>query len=55
MALLFVAGVMHLAWVAVIAALVLVKKAAPGGRWIGRAGGVVLPAAGVWMLAGGAR
>ena len=38
MALRFVAGVMHLAWVAVIAALVLVEKVAPAGRWIGAPG-----------------
>ena len=55
MVLLFVAGVMQLAWVAVIAALVLVEKVAPGGRWVGRVGGVILAAAGVWMLAGAPR
>ena len=55
MALLFVAGVMHLAWVAGLAALVLVEKVFPGGHWIGRAAGVALAAAGVWMLAGAAR
>jgi predicted metal-binding membrane protein len=51
MALLFVAGVMNLAWVAAIAGLVLVEKVVPGGQWVGRVGGVVLAAAGVWLLA----
>ena len=55
MALLFVAGVMHLAWVAGIAALVLVEKVVPGGRWVGRAAGVALAAAGLWTLAAAAR
>lgn len=50
MVLLFVAGVMNLAWVAAIAGLVLVEKVAPGGPWVGRIGGVVLAGAGVWML-----
>src|SRR5574341_553216 len=36
MLLLFVAGVMNLLWVAVIAALVLIEKVIPAGRWVGR-------------------
>jgi predicted metal-binding membrane protein len=50
MALLFVAGVMNLFWVAVIAALVLVERVARAGPWIGRAAGVALVLAGGWML-----
>jgi predicted metal-binding membrane protein len=42
MALLFVAGVMNLLWVAAIAAFVLIEKVAPKGELIGRAAGVVL-------------
>lgn len=42
MTLLFVGGVMNLAWIAVLSALVLAEKAAPGGPWIGRAAGVAL-------------
>lgn len=42
MAILFAAGVMNLLWVAGIAAFVLLEKAAPGGRWIGRLGGAAL-------------
>jgi predicted metal-binding membrane protein len=50
MALLFVAGVMNLLWVAVIALFVLVEKAAPRGEWIARIAGGCLIAAGLWML-----
>lgn len=52
MALLFVAGVMNLLWVAVLAAFVLVEKTAPAGGWVGRVAGVVLVGWGVWLLAG---
>jgi predicted metal-binding membrane protein len=52
MGLLFFAGVMNLTWVAAIGALVLAEKVVPDGAWIGRAGGAVLAAAGVWILAG---
>lgn len=48
MLLLFVAGVMNLAWVALIAAFVLVEKVSPGGPWVGRVAGAVLA---VWGLA----
>lgn len=51
MALLFVAGVMNLLWVAAIAAFVLVEKVVPRGDLVGRVAGVVLVAAGVLMLA----
>ena len=50
MALLFVAGVMNLLWVAAITAFVLIEKVAPRGDLIGRAAGVVLCAAGLIML-----
>jgi predicted metal-binding membrane protein len=44
MALLFVGGVMNLAWVALLAAIVLIEKIAPGGRWLtmGIAGAAVI-------------
>lgn len=54
MALLFVAGVMNLLWVAGIAAFVLVEKLAPRGAWLGRAAGLLLVAWGGWILAAGA-
>jgi len=48
MALLFVGGVMNLAWVAVLAVLVLVEKLAPAGPLVGRISGVILL---VWAAA----
>jgi predicted metal-binding membrane protein len=50
MALLFVAGVMNMWWVAVIALLVLVEKVAPRGLWIGRATGLLLCVWGAWLV-----
>jgi predicted metal-binding membrane protein len=50
MGLLFVAGVMNLAWVAAITAFVLLEKVAPGGRLIGRVAGLGLGLAGAWLL-----
>ncbi len=50
MALLFVAGVMNLRWVALLAGLVLLEKVAPSGVWIGRLAGVLLFGWGAWML-----
>ena len=52
MALLFVAGVMNLLWVAVIAAFVLVEKVVPAGEWVSRIAGLLLIGWGVWVLAG---
>ena len=54
MALLFVAGVMNVLWVAAIAAFVFVEKVAPRGDLIGRAVGVLLVAAGVAAIYRGA-
>jgi predicted metal-binding membrane protein len=51
MALLFVAGVMNLLWVAAIAVTVLVEKVVPGGDLVGRLAGLGLVAAGVLLLA----
>jgi predicted metal-binding membrane protein len=50
MALLFVGGVMNLAWIAALAILVLIEKALPLGQWIGRGVGVALVAWGVATL-----
>lgn len=52
MGLLFVAGVMNLLWVALIAALVLVEKVVPAGLWMSRVAGLLLIGWGVWMAAG---
>jgi predicted metal-binding membrane protein len=51
MALLFVAGVMNLAWVAGIAAFVLLEKAVPAGDRLGRVAGLVLVVAGGFVMA----
>jgi predicted metal-binding membrane protein len=51
MALLFVGGVMNLAWIAAIAILVLIEKVLPPGRWVGLGVGVGLIGWGVATLA----
>ena len=50
MALLFVGGVMNLAWIGGIALLVLIEKVLPWGGWTGRATGGVMIAWGVGTL-----
>jgi hypothetical protein len=52
MALLFVAGVMNLLWVAAIAGFVLLEKVAPGGHRMGQVAGVLMVAGGVVVLLG---
>jgi len=51
MALLFVAGVMNLLWVAVIALFVLAEKALPKGELLARVAGIALMIAGAAMIA----
>ncbi len=50
MALLFVAGVMNMWWVAIISILVLAEKVLPKGLWLGKIAGVFLATWGIWML-----
>ncbi|MES2980126.1 MAG: DUF2182 domain-containing protein [Pseudomonadota bacterium] len=50
MLLLFVGGVMNLAWITGIALFVLVEKLAPAGHWLGRGAGLVLVAWGLFTL-----
>ena len=50
MALMFVAGVMNVLWMALLAAFVLIEKIAPGGDWLGRLVGVLLGVWGIWLL-----
>jgi predicted metal-binding membrane protein len=50
MLLLFVGGVMNVAWIAGIALYVLVEKTVPAGHWVSRAAGVVLILAGAATL-----
>lgn len=52
MLLLFVLGVMNLAWVAVLAIFVLVEKVAPRGVLASRVGGVILMVWGVVVVSG---
>lgn len=49
MLLLFVVGIMNVAWVALLAGVVLVEKAMPGGIWLSRAAGVILVAWAGWL------
>src|SRR5258706_3994937 len=51
MALLFVAGVMNLLWVALIALFVLAEKTLPRGELLGHVTGVALVAAGIGLIA----
>jgi predicted metal-binding membrane protein len=50
MLVLFVVGVMNLAWVAALTVFVLVEKFGPLGTWISRAGGVLMIAGGLLFL-----
>jgi len=50
MALLFVAGVMNIWWIAIIAVFVLAEKVAPRGLLVGKIAGALLVAWGVWMM-----
>lgn len=52
MALLFVAGVMNLLWVAAIAGFVLLEKVAPAGHRMGQAAGILLAGWGALLVAG---
>jgi predicted metal-binding membrane protein len=51
MTLLFVAGVMNMWWVAIIAVIVLLEKVSPRGLWIERLAGLILVLWGIWMIA----
>jgi predicted metal-binding membrane protein len=50
MAILFVAGVMNMWWVAVISVVVLLEKITPKGLWLGRTAGIFLIIWGGWLL-----
>ena len=51
MALLFVGGVMNLAWIAALTLLVAAEKLLPKGEWIARLAGVAMLLAGFALLA----
>ncbi|HWC92987.1 MAG TPA: DUF2182 domain-containing protein [Pseudolabrys sp.] len=50
MALLFVAGVMNLFWIAALSTLVLLEKVVPFGRLVPRLAGIAFMAGGAWLL-----
>src|SRR4029077_2399669 len=50
MAVLFVAGVMNLWWIAIITVFVLVEKLVPKGFWVGRLAGLALCGWGAWQM-----
>lgn len=50
MAILFVAGVMNMWWIAIIAGFVLLEKIAPKGLMVGRAAGLFLAAWGILII-----
>jgi predicted metal-binding membrane protein len=52
MCVLFVVGVMNLAWVAAIAIFVLVEKIGPAGLLVARVAGCAMVVAGVLMCSG---
>jgi len=49
-ALLLVGGVMNLLWIVLLALLILLEKVTPSGRLIAQLAGIVLIAAGAWIL-----
>jgi predicted metal-binding membrane protein len=49
MAILFVVGVMNVAWIVALTLYVLIEKIAPPNRWLARATGAVLIGWGVWV------
>jgi predicted metal-binding membrane protein len=51
MAVLFVVGVMNLAWIAVLTVFVFLEKLGPKGGWLARGGGALLIASGIIVLA----
>ena len=50
MALLFVGGVMNLAWIAVLTLLVAAEKLLPGGTWIARVAGIAMIGWGAYLI-----
>jgi predicted metal-binding membrane protein len=52
MAVLFVVGVMNLAWVAVLTLFILAEKIGPTGARVSRAGGAILLALGAVLVSG---
>jgi len=51
MGVLFVVGVMNLAWVAVLTVFVLLEKIGPAGAILARVAGAVIAARGIFLIA----
>jgi predicted metal-binding membrane protein len=51
MCVLFAVGVMNLAWVAALSALVLLEKTVPHGQWVARLSGVLFMGLGIFAIA----
>jgi len=51
MALLFVVGVMNLAWLAVLTVFIVLEKVAPAGIWLSRVTGLLLIGGSLWVIA----
>jgi predicted metal-binding membrane protein len=54
MAILFVVGVMNVAWIVALTLYVLIEKVAPPSRWLAGATGALLIGWGVWVALAGA-
>ena len=54
MAILFVVGVMNVAWIVALSLYVLIEKVAPPNRWLAPASGAALMAWGAWLAVSGA-
>jgi predicted metal-binding membrane protein len=50
MALLFVAGVMNVWWIAILSTFVLLEKVVPNGLLLGKVAGVLFAVWGMWMM-----
>ena len=50
MGLMFMAGVMNILWMAIVASYILVEKVVPAGPWVGRIVGLGLVGWGAWTL-----
>jgi predicted metal-binding membrane protein len=52
MALLFVGGVMNVLWIVLLALFISLEKVTSFGRWIAPVAGIILIAAGAWLVIG---
>jgi len=55
MGLMFFAGVMNLTWILIIAGYVAIEKLLPETKWLSRTAGILLCAAGLWLVVASGR